>query len=383
MNKKHRRIQQMLSVITAVVISTLVFTSCKPKTVTQWAVATFIVGDVKLDRPGETLRQVKFKERLRKGDVITTGAGAMFAFQYGENSVIKVQENSVLKINAVFEEGRNSCYLENGKVLSTVKKLDKGESMAISTRTSLAAVRGTDFSVAYDRGQSVVAVNEGAVKVRAVKEGENIEELEKELVAEEEDEKEVAEEKKKKKEVREVKAGNAVVVDVKVETRPITEQEKEEFKKNEKIDVIVNVEKKTEKDIQKIQVKIMKGDDDSAEDGEGRDSDLEEDEMSEEEAGQEKAGGSAFVGTSRKVYKPNEKIVIYYSNMPKRDTCWISVAKSGASGRQFVHYDWTYGKPKGQMVFQDLNLKPGAYEVRAHFSRKHDINKRNTFTVVK
>ncbi len=373
-----------LNIILAIVITAFFSVSCKQKHVAEYAVATFIVGNVTIERPGEGARKVNYKDELRKGDVISTGPGSLFAFQLGEKSVIKIQENSTLKMNAVFENGRNSLHLENGKVFTTVKKLDKVDSVSISTRTSLAAVRGTDFSVAYDQGKSVVAVNEGTVKVRAVEEGENIEEVEKEIVAEPEVKPEEKKEKKVKKEVKEIRAGNTAVVKVSVETRPLTEDEKEEFRKNEKIEVIVNVEKKTEKELKKIQVKIIEGKDETAEDEKDDEAKLDEDTeeaKDEEQAEEETPAGNAVVTTSKKVFQAGENIVIYYNNFPKNDTCWISVAKAGAKGSNFIYYEWTYGKPQGQMVFRDLGLEPGAYEIRGHFSRSHDVSRRTTISV--
>ena len=67
--------------------------------------------------------------------------------------------------------------------------------------------------------------------------------------------------------------------------------------------------------------------------------------------------------------------------MPDSKYCWISVAKAGATGGDYLRYNWTYGKTDGQIVFEDLGMEPGNYEARAHFSRRKDVNKRISFKV--
>jgi serine/threonine-protein kinase len=95
----------------------------------------------------------------------------------------------------------------------------------------------------------------------------------------------------------------------------------------------------------------------------------------------EGADGKPIAWTVNRVYKPSETIVVLFKNLPENRTTWIDISKARDPDGKFQHYFWTYAKPSGRLVFSGLNLEPGAYEVRVHFSRSNSAEKRFPFRV--
>ncbi|MBN1533409.1 MAG: FecR domain-containing protein [Spirochaetes bacterium] len=339
--------------------------SCKKESPPQ-AIATFVVGNVKLVRTGEADRQLKHRDILKKTDTIVTSAKSFCAFQLGEEAVMKLSENSTMRLQDILESGKNRVYLEQGRVFAAVRKMGKGTSYEVQTKTTVAAVRGTQFSVNYQKGASVVAVNEGAVKVQRMSE-----------------EAAVAEEQL-------VEQGKAAVVTKNDSTtRELNRDEVQRFAEDTKVIIVEDVQEKTESDLRKIEAEALQGKQAAVEkdSGESEAAPAEQGEtkqvVAEEKREQPKqdAKGAILIWTSKRVYKTDDTIVVGYKNMPDSRTAWISVAKAGSSGNDFIHYDWTNSKTEGQMVFEGLGLQPGNYEVHAHFSRSRSIDKRFPFRV--
>ena len=347
--------------IAAVLITALsLMISCKPKTSDQ-ALVTFVVGDVKLERQGETVRSLKHKEILKKDDIITTGLNSFFAFQIAEEAVISIPAESRLKLSEILEQNKNRFSLEKGIVYATVKKLKKETSYEVYTKTTTAAVRGTEFSVRYENDKSTIAVKEGSVKVQKVNE-----------------DRKVLEEK-------DIEAGSAAVIskDATV-VRPIIKEEELEFNKIEKVVIIKNIHDKSETDLLKNEKKVIENEPDKTNPAEEKkDSAIKDDgkQTVNPDAPVINSSSNAEIWPVKNVFKSSEAIIVNYKNMPESRYCWISVAKSGAAENQFTSYDWTQSRKDGQMFFEGLNLAPGTYEVRAHFSRSNNINKRSFFKV--
>jgi len=135
-------------------------------------VVTFTVGTTHLVRENEPPRRLCTGETLNKGDRIITGENSEVAIQAGGTILIKVLPNSAVALSSLLESGRCSLFQERGKILSKSKKLMKGESYLVHNRTAIAAVRGTEFMVTFERGVSSVAVAEGRVEVTKIETGE-------------------------------------------------------------------------------------------------------------------------------------------------------------------------------------------------------------------
>ena len=342
-------------------------TSCK-KDAPDQAIATFVIGDVTLYRSNADPRPLKHRDIIKKGDTIKTGQESLLAFQIGEEASIQIKENTEVNITIILENKKNELYLEEGKVFTTVKKLKKDTSFSVRTKTSVAAVRGTEFSVSFEKGKSVVAVNGGKIAVQRV-------------VEDKIDEK-----------IDIIEKGTVIEVTDKITTRELNDEEAIEFAQVQNTPIIENVQEKTQSDLQEIekdflrnkeggkdQTNTEKDDTEINKDGETA-KELDDPDKNQPESDKEEKGK---IWTAKRTYKATETIVVLYKNLPDSKYVWISVAKKAATGRNYEHYNWTQAKTDGSMPFADLGLEPGEYEARAHFSRSHDINLRHRFKVNK
>ena len=89
------------------------------------------------------------------------------------------------------------------------------------------------------------------------------------------------------------------------------------------------------------------------------------------------------VRTDKKVYASNEKIVVYYSNMPGGRYDWISLAKKDSSDDNYELYYYTNRRIEGELNFKK-GLPAGEYEVRVylHWAQgSYKVSKRYYFRV--
>lgn len=322
------------------------------------AIAIFVIGRVQLTRPGEPARQVAHKEDLRKGDLIQTGPDSTLVFQIGEASVIKIDSNTSVSFTALLEKGETMLQLDRGKVTSGIRHLSKGENFQIRTRTSIAAVRGTEFSVASTGDRSVVAVSTGSVGVRQVTAGTEA------------------------KDEKSIEKGSAAVIKGKIETRPLTKEEKKEFSEFEKIEPVRDIDNKSESDIKKIEADHLKDPDKIGDDKKSTTDKNDKKNIGNNtvNAGNNE-GKKAVAWAGKQVYRSSEPVIVSYREVPPNRNCWISLAKAGSPDGRHETYQWTYGATAGQMNFGALNLQPGTYEIQMHFSRGNTVNKRFYFRV--
>ncbi len=180
------------------------------KNITHNATVVFTIGEVTLTDQAGDKATIKQKDVLSKGGTLVTGVDSQCTVQVGDTALFKVLENSTLQVERLFDNGVNTLYLKKGKVLSKVRKLQKNNEYNIKTETSLAAVRGTTFSVSYHPGRNIVAVSRGKVEVMRF----------------EDDTQEMAGQ------------GEAIVVSDSVKLRDISEIEELELNKIEHVDFI-------------------------------------------------------------------------------------------------------------------------------------------------
>lgn len=117
------------------------------------AVVTFVEGEVKKAGVlgfvgGSALSK---GDVLEEGDTVVTGNGKA-DIQIGSGSVVRVNENSKLKIKGMQESGKTSLFdliLSKGKIHSKVGS-SKDRNYSIKTPTATVGVRGTEFIVSED-----------------------------------------------------------------------------------------------------------------------------------------------------------------------------------------------------------------------------------------
>ncbi len=296
-------------------------TSCGKKA-DNMAVVAAVIGKVELIKSGEKPKQLRVKDILEKNDIVKTGAGSFVSIQIGNSSMVNILEKSSLKISSL--DSGKEFFLEQGKVFSKILKLEKGASHTMYTKTTTAAVRGTVYSVYATDKQTVVAVNDGKILVKKSSDS-------------------------GKDEEKIIDKGSAAVVAEKIKTRPISKEEKKEFQKVEEMSPRIIDKETGKKETQNIST-----------------------------------GASALVLKTTKIaFRSSEPVNVDYINMPDNRNAWVSIATLAAPGGSHIAFDWTYGNKNGRVTFKGLNLQPGIYEIRAHFGRSNNIDKKTTFTVVR
>jgi hypothetical protein len=114
---------------------------------------------------------------LQQGDEISCDPDGAATLQFADNSTVVVRNTTQLKIASFFTEGgvvKTEILLKMGEIAAKVHKSEATKSdFRIKSPTSVASVRGTDFTVAYDPGgkATVTTVREGVVEVDPVQAG--------------------------------------------------------------------------------------------------------------------------------------------------------------------------------------------------------------------
>lgn len=186
---------------------------------------------------GDKRVPAKVGDTVKKGMKIETGDRSFVDIYFDENAV-KILENSVveiseLELNMKEEAEKTGLQVRKGKVFAKVaRKLAKNDSFQVSTPTTTAGVRGTEFLVAEADGKGLVACLKGKVEVK------NEASPEKGSV-EVTDKKEVTVEKDKNMVVRDLSAENKRLMedisknfqDMKQDIRERFEKKREEIRK--------------------------------------------------------------------------------------------------------------------------------------------------------
>lgn len=153
-----RNISVIIAVITCMMIS-----GCSQKDAEEYAMVSFMIGDVKKNNIDAHIGDV-----IKENDVISTADNSFCDIKIGE-SIIRVKALTNLKISSLIkkENTENTTLgLDTGKLLCKPKKLLKDDSFFVKTPTAVAAVRGTQFAVEADTKLTTrIKVFKGEVKV--------------------------------------------------------------------------------------------------------------------------------------------------------------------------------------------------------------------------
>jgi hypothetical protein len=210
---------------------------CKKETKTQReGIINLMMGTVSII-DGEKRSAAKVGDSVKVGMKIETGPNS-FVDIFFEEKAVKILENSIVEINELevsMQDGseKTGFKVTKGKIFANVaRKLAKNDSFQVSTPTTTAGVRGTEFLVAEENGKGLVACLDGTVVVKnevsADKQTVDVTEL-----------KEVIVEKDKKMTVRDLSAENKKLLeditknfqDMKKEIRERFEKKREEIRK--------------------------------------------------------------------------------------------------------------------------------------------------------
>lgn len=156
------RMKKILYPASCLIVVSLIC-SCNKKKVDEYAMITFMMGDVKKNNA-----EALIGELITQDDVINTGVDSFCDIRIGE-SVIRIKSMTNLKISGLLRSGdaeNTELDLTGGKLLCKPKKLLKSESFIVKTPTAVAAVRGTQFTVEADKLNTTrIKVFKGEVKV--------------------------------------------------------------------------------------------------------------------------------------------------------------------------------------------------------------------------
>jgi outer membrane protein assembly factor BamB len=132
------------------------------------ALITFVSGEVYVKGEADW-EYVEIGNIVHPGEIIKVGADSLCELQFGQDSVVRIQENSEVALKDFWLEPDKSkvdVNLEVGSVLCKVSKLSGEESFKVRTRTAVCGIRGTEFMVRVsDANDTVLAVKEGAVTI--------------------------------------------------------------------------------------------------------------------------------------------------------------------------------------------------------------------------
>lgn len=133
-------------------------------------VVNFVTGDVTLTTDGKVV-SVNVGDVITQGMIVKTGVKAIVEINFS-GSNIRIKEKSSVTMKELVKNIKDNkesseLYVDNGEVLFKVtKKLTDGEKFRVNTPTSVAGVRGTEFSVVENEGKSIIACTEGRVAVK-------------------------------------------------------------------------------------------------------------------------------------------------------------------------------------------------------------------------
>lgn len=123
------------------------------------------IGDVQVRRQDAGPAPLAAGGEIMAGDVVITGEKSLAVIMAGPEKLVRIQEKSEVTAEAMLDAAEVAFHVKEGRVLAKLGKLLKGQRVTIKTPTTIAAVRGTIFSVVYEGGKSIVAVVDGAVQV--------------------------------------------------------------------------------------------------------------------------------------------------------------------------------------------------------------------------
>jgi len=109
---------------------------------TEYGKVTTLDGSaVNIARPNASPLELKFKDPVFLGNRIETKAESLVKMLLGGKALVTVREQSSLTITET--EGKATINLDNGKILVSTGKLQRGDSIEVRTPNAIASVRGS------------------------------------------------------------------------------------------------------------------------------------------------------------------------------------------------------------------------------------------------
>ncbi|MCE1190357.1 MAG: FecR family protein [Ignavibacteria bacterium] len=133
------------------------------------AIVMKTIKDVSVKKDKAGWENAKIGIPLSTNDEIKTGDKSLALIKFTDNSILRVKENSALRIYADKNKGdlSKNTYIDKGKVGFNVSK-QQNEEFKFTTPTMVASIRGTGgyFDVGQD-GNTLLVCTEGSINVQA------------------------------------------------------------------------------------------------------------------------------------------------------------------------------------------------------------------------
>jgi hypothetical protein len=164
------------------IIFILIFPNLYAAENTSACVVTVVEGKASLtDENNSKSVKINPGDKLKENDWIKTEKKSNVEIKIS-NSIVRIKENSMLKIAGLLAEGntkKTNLFLKTGKALFKPEPQTEGSSFDAGTDTITTGVRGTEFVIVIDNKESKLGVNEGTVKVKKNIDVSSLEKLEK------------------------------------------------------------------------------------------------------------------------------------------------------------------------------------------------------------
>ncbi|MBN1906598.1 MAG: FecR domain-containing protein [Deltaproteobacteria bacterium] len=131
---------------------------------------TKVEGRVDITRPGSPAEEVNAGTQVFEKDIVRSKSNSKAEILFTDGNILKLAQNTRVEISEyINESGRRSAVLNlfRGKIQNRVKKLlgsvlgNDGNRYEVHTPTSVCGVRGTDFFMYYEKGESGATFKEG------------------------------------------------------------------------------------------------------------------------------------------------------------------------------------------------------------------------------
>jgi len=166
-------------IIFAIFLIILLIFACKKETTTSTTIqekkvitckAILVEGNAfVLSESKNEWEQITAGDLFKESDTLKTESKANVEIQFNDGSIIRIKENSELKISKLYSEqniNNTKLFLNSGVLLAKPEKQTEGSSFEIETKSITAGVRGTEFIVIAGAEVSKVAVNRGKVIIK-------------------------------------------------------------------------------------------------------------------------------------------------------------------------------------------------------------------------
>ncbi len=163
-----KKLQIQILQIFFIVFVIFIFRCSKKSQKIEFGIITFYYGNVLVEKSCQRISP-KIKMILRSGDKIYTGNKSCVNMQLGSFGIIKINQNSEVKMERLLKETTDNIklFLKKGQVICKLEKLKKEQDFSVETPTAVIGVRGTTFIVdaSEKKRKTSVAVSEGKVEI--------------------------------------------------------------------------------------------------------------------------------------------------------------------------------------------------------------------------